>query len=329
MMLKVYERIDRYLQIIWPDASGAKKEQKVPDLQLFLLALIGGGVFAFLIRDFPLLGYDWLTLFYKNQATDLFYPPWTSIMIRPFSDLPWRIGLAWVNGISLATVTLMTYQQGTGRWRIPATLLALFSLQTLMVLWLGHIDGLALLGIWALPWAVPLVLMKSTFIGFVVFTRKDWFLAASLFLGLSLLLWPGWSKDLINTLDFRSTHPSAAGWRRTGWLPVALGIVLLLKSKRGDLPQTLAAGSLLYPFILPYHYIVLIPALGALKGLRLLLAWLAAWAMIVPVALERYHAVYFIFPLAIWWFRYTGKNEDKTWLALIENLPDQIRRFRV
>lgn len=101
-------------------------------------------------------------------------------------------------------------------------------------------------------------------------------------------------------LKFRYTHPSAVGWQVTGWLPPLIGLVFLLRTNRTDTFQSIAAGSLLYPFILPYHFIVLLPAMGRLRGLRLFIAWLAAWVMLVPVAFNNYFEIYFIFPGVIW-----------------------------
>ena len=327
MLKKNFTRVDSFLDRVWPPKADAKKND-LPNWQLFFLTLAAGLFIGSLIREAPFLGYDWFTLFYRNQATSIYYPPWTATLLAPFAQLPWRLGLALVNGITIATVALMTYQQGSGkgRWRLLSTFMALFSLQTFVVLWVGHIDGIALLGIWAMPWAVPLLLMKSTFIGVAVFTRKNWFLAAITFALLSLLLWPGWPAQLISTLDFRNEHPSAGGWRQTGYLPLVLGIALLLKSKRRDLFQTLAAGAIFYPFILPYHHIVLLPALGRLKGLRLFLAWLAAWLMLVPVITESHFWIYFVFPLAIWFFRHGDQKEDKSWLKLFGEIRAEWRK---
>ena len=320
-------RINQFLDKVWPP----KKEEKdvPPNWQLFFLSLFAGLVLGYLIREAPLLGYDWYYLFQRNQATNIYYPPWhyppwTDIVLGPLAQLPWRLGLALVNGISIVTVTVLTFREGAQnpRWRLLAIFMALFSLQMSVLLWLGHIDALSLLGILALPWAIPLVLMKSTFVGFAVFTRKSWFLAAMVFAVLSLAIWPAWPNQLVSTLDFRNEHPSAGGWRQTSLLPVLLGVFLLLKSKRTDLFQTLAAGAILFPFILPYHHIILLPALGSLKGLRLFIAWLAAWLMLVPVMLENYFWIYFVFPLAIWLFRYTDHEKDQSWYTLVrEFLP--------
>ena len=178
-MIERLAKINKFLDNIWPQE--AEKKDSPPNWQLFLLTLFAGLVLGYLIQDAPFLGYDWYKVFFKNQATNALYPPWTSLAISPIAHLPWRLGLGLVNGISLATVGVMTYQQGKNRWRFLATLLSIFSFQMVMVLWLGAIDGYALLGILALPWTLPLILMKSTFIGFAVFTRKSWFVGALFF----------------------------------------------------------------------------------------------------------------------------------------------------
>ena len=297
---------------------------------LFPVAIVTGLLIGFLIRDVPIMGYDWMTMFAGNQATDVYYPPWTSLILWPLAELPPRLGLAFINGITIATVALTTYFQGLGNskgWRWLAVFMALFSVQTLVVLWTGHIDGLALLGIWSLPWTMPIVLMKSTFIGFVVFTRKEWFLTALLFGLVSLLIWPNWPAELLATMEFRNTHPASVGWERTGFLPVILGIFLFLKSKRGDIFQNLAVGAMVYPFIMPYHHLVLLPALGELKGRRLLFAWLAAWLIIVPVGIGTGYFVYFLFPFLIWWFRRSKKEGEGTWLEFFQTKLSSAKRF--
>lgn len=225
-MPSLFRRINTLADHIWPATQATATRW-----QLFAMTLAAGLALGWLMRSAPLLGHDWLIMFHANTATDVYYPPWTSLLLTPLANLPWRDGLALINGISIATVATSTYHQGkqtNNPWRLGATLLAVFSLQLAIVLWLGHIDGLALLGLLALPWAAPLVLMKATFIGFAVFARKSWFLAAVLFGLASLLLWPGWPNQLLQTLSLRNTHPSAAGWEVTGWLPPVIGLVMLL-----------------------------------------------------------------------------------------------------
>jgi hypothetical protein len=296
---------------------------------IFPLAITIGLFLGFLTVDIPIMGYDWINMFAGNQATDIYYPPWTSIVLWPLAQLSPRLGLAIINGITIATVVLLTFFQGIDnrRWRLIAIAMALLSPQTLIVLWTGHIDGLALLGIWALPWAIPIVLMKSTFIGFVVLSRKRWFMAALLFGLLSLLIWPDWITQLSATIQFRSTHPASGGWHRTGMIPIALGLVLFLFSQRKDLFQNMAAGAILYPFIMPYHHIVLLPALGALKGSKLFLSWLAAWLMIFPIALEKFYFLYFIFPFLIWWQRRSIAPDDETWYKFVQRKSNGLRRY--
>lgn len=314
-MPSLFRRINTLADHIWPATQATATRW-----QLFAMTLAAGLALGWLMRSAPLLGHDWLIMFHANTATDVYYPPWTSLLLTPLANLPWRDGLALINGISIATVATSTYHQGkqtNNPWRLGATLLAVFSLQLAIVLWLGHIDGLALLGLLALPWAAPLVLMKATFIGFAVFARKSWFLAAVLFGLASLLLWPGWPNQLLQTLSLRNTHPSAAGWEVTGWLPPVIGLVMLLLSKRTDPFQAMAAGSLLYPFALPYHWLVLLPAIGSLRGLYLLMAWLAATLMIVPVGINRHFWIYYIFPVFIWLIRYHQEGSTQSWLALI------------
>jgi hypothetical protein len=294
---------------------------------LFLLTLTGGLCIGLLIQDAPFLGYDWVTMFHRNIATDTYYPPWTSWVLYPLAELPPRLGLGLINGITIATVAGFTYHNGrqnTRGWRMVAVLLALLSFQTAVVLWTGHIDGLALLAIWALPLAVPVLLMKATFIGFAVFARWQWLLAALVFAALSLLIWPGWPNHILVTLDFRNTHPASAGWHRTGWLPIVVGATLFLFSKRTDPFQLMAAGSLVYPFMLPYHYLVLLPVMGEMKSVRLVLAWALTWLMIFPAAFEGHFFVYFLFPLLIWWTRCEANGIAQTWWRVFAEFREPV-----
>jgi hypothetical protein len=311
-------RLNTALDRIWPPAHTTRLR-----LDLLALTLAGGLALGWALRDAPLLGHDWLVMYFANRATDVYYPPWTSIILRPLASLPWRSGLALLNGLTIAAVAIYTFHQGTlakNPARVAATLLAILTPQVAIVLWAGQIDGLAVLGILGLPWLAPLVLMKATFVGFSVLASKHWFLAA---LGcglLSWLLWPGWPAQLIATLAVRGTHLSAAGWPVTGWLPPLAGLVLLLLSQRTDWLQMVAAGSLLYPFSLPYHWIVLLPALGGLRGRELLASWLAAWLMLIPIGLNAYHWLYFVFPFVIWWQRQRQPGHDDSWLALLREV---------
>jgi hypothetical protein len=310
------QRLRKLTERIWPEP------EPKPRWDLVALALAAGILIGLLTQNLGMLGYDWLTMFHANTATDIYYPPWTSQVLWPLAALPWRLGLALINGITIAAVALVTYQAGAENnrgWRLAAAFMALFSFQTMLVLWTGHIDGLALLAILGLPWLAPIVLMKATFIGFAVITRKSWLLAALVFGVLSLLIWPGWPMDLVATLPFRNTHPSAAGWAKTGWLPPLLGAWLLLNSKRTDWLQNVAAGSLLYPFLLPYHYVVLLPALGTLSGVALFAVWGSSWLMAIPGGTDRYFLLYFLFPILIWILRRRANHGNQSWLELLRS----------
>jgi hypothetical protein len=307
-------RFRELLNRIWPEPEPA------PRWDLVALTLLSGIAIGLATQSVGMLGYDWYTMFHANTATDIYYPPWTSIVLWPLAELPWRLGLALINGITIASVSVATYHQGQGQtrgWRLAAVGLALFSFQTILVLWTGHIDGLALLGILALPWLAPLVLMKATFVGFAVLTRKSWFAAAVIFGTISLIVWPGWPQEIVATLPFRNTHPSAAGWQKTGWLPPLAGAVMLLYSKRSDWLQTVAAGSLIYPFVLPYHFLVLLPALGTLSGLALFASWAASWAMAFAAGTGAFYWLYFLFPSLIWLLRRRANGGQQSWLELL------------
>src|SRR5262249_41802163 len=149
-----------------------------------------------------------------------------------------------------------------------AVVLAILSPPVLMLLWDGQIDGVALLGFLALPWGIPLLIAKPTITIFALLARPRWVVWAGAFLALSFLVWGWWPAQVLATLDGRNQHPMAMGWQVLGWPIAVLGLVLLFFTPRSDPLRLMAAGSFLLPYLMPYQYVCLLPALGRLEARR-------------------------------------------------------------
>lgn len=103
------------------------------------------------------------------------------------------------------------------------------------------------------------------------------------FILLSLVLFPLWPLDLLSSAvntRIASRHPLAMGWSDTTPLIIPLAALMLLFTNR-DHYRLMAAGVLLSPFIMPYHFYLLLPALGRVRGYRKIGLWLAT-LMIIP-----------------------------------------------
>lgn len=100
----------------------------------------------------------------------------------------------------------------------------------------------------------------------------------------------------------RIQHPSAFGWINLGWPIILIGIVLLIRTPAEPLPL-MAAGSFLSPFLMPQHFVLLLPALGYVRGWRRLALWAGSWLLIVPLMFNGWPKYLALgFPLLVWWF---------------------------
>lgn len=304
----IYDNIPPFMQ---PKTYPTRKEWRI-----VLLVILGGTIIGYLLKDAPLLGWDWFHVYWNNEDTAYFYPPWTTLMVYPLSVLPWRMGASISNGLTLAAVGVLTYREGTDYWKFVGVLMAVLSIPTWYLLWDGQIDGWSMLGLLILPWGIPLVLAKPTAILFVLLTKKEWFIGGAVWGVLSLILWPGWIGRFLNSLDFRIVHPAAFGWHMLGWPLLAIGAVLLLFSKRDNIWQAISAGVFLIPFVLPYHLVTLLPILGRFTNKKQLLLWVSSWTLILPLGFGgdwRFGG--YIFPLTAWVLLHQEVGLDDSWYA--------------
>jgi hypothetical protein len=278
-----------------------------PGKQRALAALgvvIGGAVLIPLVMQLPLLAWDWQVCFEARDsllapAGNCYdqYPPWTYWILRPWTILPWHIGLAFQLGILLMTVAV-SVSRGAHRWA-EAVLLALLTPPVWMLMWLGQTDGLAMWGLMFFPLGMLWALTKPNITVWAVFARWQWVVWAAALGVVSLLIWGWWPGRLLAARGMCQTHPSAMGWGNVGWPILVLGLLLFPFSGRNPL-RLMASGVMLMPFVMPYHFLMLLPALGKVHGWRRWLLWLLAWTTVVPATGSAAKCVAFSFPIAVW-----------------------------
>lgn len=267
--------------------------------------LAGGLALAPLMARLPLVGWDWYYWF-TVPGKIFFYPPWTPILLSPLTALPWRGGFAVLAGITLMTVGVAVMKAAFkfGRAsRLGAAALALLSPPALWDMWVGNIEGLVLLGLVAAPPGMILALVKpnlTLWAGLANRQRFGWSAAAGI---VSLLVWGWWLPDMFSDNERLFNNIVTTGWGVLGWHVAALGAILLLFS-RPDWLNLMAAGFLLSPYLVPNHFLLLLPALGRVRGGRRIVLWLSGWVSVLGIGISAggWRHLVLGFPLAVWWF---------------------------
>lgn len=285
------------------------------DWRLVLAILVGGVISALLVNTTHFLGHDWVAYF-AEQPTPYFphiphtsYPPWVlSIVLRGVTILPPYTGLAIINGLTLSTVTVLSYAYGRRTFpesRFPAVLavlLVLLSPLPWMLLWLGQIDMIVLVGLATLPVGIPILIGKlNVGLWAALNSRRD-ILVSAVWLAVSLLIWGFWPEKIAQQITPQTfTHPIVMGWQALHPLLLVFGGLLLLVTDRDPL-RLMAAGSFMSPYMMPYHYFVLLPAVGRVRGGRQIMVWFSSFLMVgvagVPTPAMKWAAL--LFPLLVW-----------------------------
>jgi hypothetical protein len=186
---------------------------------------------------------------------------------------------------------------------LGAATLALLSPPVFILLWVVNIESLALFGSLFLPLGLPLILLKPHVYVWAILSRRKWMIWAAIFGAASLLIWGMWPLHVMESVSGRIQHPSAFGWSGVG-LPMILIGALLLVFTNADPLRLMAAGSFLSPFLMPQHFVLLLPALGRVRGWKRLGLWAGAWLMAMPVMFGEWMNIKYLalgFPLLIWW----------------------------
>lgn len=195
--------------------------------------------------------------------------------------MPWmKLLVGWMDFPTVFALSMLGLGFRTWKYsRSPIPLiLTLFSLPMLWILHLGNHDALVVLGLLLLPWGVPLALLKPHLTFFALLANRKWFIAGAIWGILSILLYGLWPLAQINGVI---ANPA---WRQEWVQDISLfpwGLIPaipLLWFSRGDEDLLMAAGSLCTPHLFPYHFIVLMPALGRMRYRWMILTWIFTWS---------------------------------------------------
>jgi hypothetical protein len=253
-----------------------------------------------------MLGWEWP--FYASGQIDATYPPYLYLALKPLSIWDWRTGVGLLNGPLLMTVAVSTareaLRQGDRRSsRLSAAALALLTAPVLMLMWEGHAAPVTLFGLLALPFGVPYALIQPHIAPWSLLARRRWTLFAIGFGLLTLAIWGLWPLQVIGLASSSIAHPIAMGWSRLGWPVLLVGLLMLLNINADPL-RLMAMGAFITPYANAVHFVLLLPAIGRVRGWRRLLLWLGAWLAVLPYGFGSIPAKYaaMLFPLAVWWF---------------------------
>lgn len=293
------------------------------DPPALLAMLLGSIMVTLLMRGQPFLGHDWMFYFVSRVGLDQ-YPPWIGLLSRGWSWLmPGRESLSLLQGLTTAVPAIYTYSLARRtfpetKWPALAAIMCVLMNPLLPVMWwLGQVEVLAMLGYIIVPWGIPLLFAKPHLAPWALLYKRRTIIYLALFGLISLILWPSWVYDLAAVSEGkRFYHPAGMGWIdiRQYWL-LPLGLVMLLLSDRKPM-RLIAAGSLITPFLNPYHFFLLLPAFGLLKGGRQAVLWVLGGPLLfmailtptLPVKLLLY-----LFPLCVWFFLADDPDPRAMW----------------
>jgi hypothetical protein len=233
----------------------------------FSTALFGLVGFFYVPDGF--LGYDWYYYFSSGSLEHIsFYPPW----IVAVSWLPWPLFL----GLTCAGVVLALIQR---RATAIAIATAFLSLPMLWMLFLGQMEGLVLLGLTGLPWLTPLATVKPQISIFAFFASKR-LLAVLLVWGLiTLFIWGLWPLNMwAFRAEWQTLYTGATQPQDISLWPWSIPVVLaLLWLSRGDMDMLLLSGTFVTPHVIPYSYVLVLPAIARVPAHLALVLLLVSW----------------------------------------------------
>lgn len=227
------------------------------------LGLLAFALLYFLAGFIP-PGFDW-NIFFGQRTAPSFYVPWI-YWILPL--LTWPL-------VVVLTLTALGWATWRRKGSPLAILLVICSLPVMWTLYLGQLDGLALLGLCLMPGAVPVALLKPQLTVFAMLSDRRRLVAALIWGIVSLAVWGGWPLAMLSRVnsDWQAVQP-----QDISLFPWSVPFVLpLLWWSRGDEDMLMAAGSLMTPVLIPYYFIVLMPGLARLSWPLQLLCWALSW----------------------------------------------------
>jgi len=216
------------------------------------------------------LAFDWLHFFENAHNIPAYYPPWTGFVCQL---LTWPLLI----GLTLSTYAVAVMKRAQS---VASAVAAFFAMPLWWVLFLGQLDGLALLGVMDLPWLVPLALMKPQVAAFGIFARRKSVIAAVCFVLLSFAFWGFWPTSIftypIKRVDL-IRYPQQIGLGLWG-LPLAMLVLWVVPGWNTD--KLMLAGVFVTPALIPYQLLPLMPAIARLPWW---LAWIVALSSWLPV----------------------------------------------
>lgn len=281
-MNRLFHLIKIFLYSVLPNRTSVRES-----LKTIFVILIGGILLSPLVQKLPMLGWDWYYYFnLHNPAFNLlspgsYYVPYTHPVLSAITWLNWRSSLGLLNSLTLITVAVSTWQTG-GKY--GSILLALTSPSLWMLLWLGHPEGIVLLGV--MTGLIPLTLIKPMVAFWSNLRSIKYFFWTVIVILLVLFIWPDWVLTIFfgNAIGGEWTHPANFGWSVTGFPVAVIGAILLAGA--GNNPWLLmSAGCLLSPYLMPYHLVVLLPAIGKITGWKKIFVWFLGWLLVMGVGL--------------------------------------------
>lgn len=293
--------------ILWVSTYAAEWQQPAPfDWKATLTVVIGTIVLLPLTTQLPMLGYEWP--FYISGQVDINYPPYLQLAIKPFSIWPWRLGVAILCGLLPMTVAMSTFREASRissnrLFRFGSSTLALLTPLIPMLMWEGNASIITMFGLLSLPYGVLFAVIQPHLPVWAMLARRRWTLFGIGFGILSLFIWGLWPIHTVTNMGNWIGHPSALGWSSMGW-PVAVVGLFMLPFVNANPLRLMAVGAFLIPYALPVHFVLMLPAIGRVRGWRQVLLWASVWLLLLPYAYQTLWSKYIamLFPLLVWWF---------------------------
>ena len=235
------------------------------------------------------IGFDW-THFFGIGNFPPFYLPWTKAVT---GLLTWPLLI----GLGMAAFSLAAAQRSV---HVVSLVAACLCLPLLWTIFLGQIEGIALLGLIGLPWLAPLALLKPQVTIFAFGAKRSYIIAFVVVILLSFLIFGPWWNTMLNVESFyaEGRYPQNIG---LGWwgLPLFLATVWF---SRGDVDMLMLSGAFITPHLIPYNLLPLSPAIARMRPVFAVLATLLSW---LPLVCANFFGNWgwwtgWIFPLFLW-----------------------------
>jgi hypothetical protein len=256
---------DNLIDLLFPERKifnrGLPAGQRIG---IFLILLTIFYFLAFLIPANGFFGFDWVN-FWDKGIIPPFYPPWTPVITHVL-NWPGLIGL------TLAATAVATIMRSV---HPVSALLAFLSLPVFWTVFLGQLDGIALLGLLALPVLAPLALIKPQITAFAFLAKKSYLIILILILVLSLIIWGPWPLRMLNANSYYAEGRYEQDISVGLW-GIAIALPLMWFS-RGDIDMLMAAGAFVSPHLIFYNLLPVVPAVARLKPARAVVALIFSW----------------------------------------------------